>query len=66
MPDVVFRCSDGHLFAASRLKVLFLAVHLAGSIFTRCPVDRKWRTAARVHPGSRSEAELDQAKQHRF
>ena len=66
MVDLVFRCSDGHLFTASWLKMLFLSVHLGDVKWTRCPVDHKWRTVSRVNPGSLSYAQIDEAKQNRF
>jgi hypothetical protein len=69
MAAVFLRCSDGHLFTASRLKLVFLSVHLFGSVWLRCPVDHQWRVAelVRVYEGDAlPEAELDEAMRHRF
>lgn len=66
MGTLIFRCPDGHLFTASWLKMLFLSVHFGTSVWTRCPVDRKWRMASRIAPGSLSDAELGEAEQNRL
>jgi hypothetical protein len=66
MGTPILRCSDGHLFTASWLKILLLSMHFGNSVWTRCPVDHKWRMASRIAPGDLSGAELDEAKQHRF
>jgi hypothetical protein len=66
MDMLIFRCSDGHLFTASWLKILFLSMHFGGSVWTRCPADHKWRMASRTFSSALSDAELDEAKQHRF
>lgn len=66
MPDQIFRCSDGHLFAANLLKLIFLSAHFGTSKFLRCAVDHKWRMAYRIEPESLSEIELDEAKRNRF
>lgn len=66
MADPIFRCSDGHLFTASLLKLVFMSLHLGISKFLRCPVDGKWRVASPVSPGSLSDPELRQARRHRF
>jgi len=69
MAAVILRCSDGHLFSATRLKLVFLSVHLVDKGWLRCPVDHKWRIAEplRVYEASAlSQAELAQAMHHRF
>lgn len=69
MASVILRCSDGHLFSATRLKLVFLSVHLGDKGWLRCPVDDKWRIAepVRVYEADAlSQAELDEALQHRF
>lgn len=66
MNDSVFRCSDGHLFTAAWLKIVFLSVHLGNAVWLRCPVDHKWRTASRASVNTLTEAELDEAKRYRF
>ncbi len=66
MADLIFRCSDGHLFSANLLKLVFLSVHFGTAKFLRCPVDHKWRMAYRIDPATLSETELDEAKQYRF
>ena len=69
MADVFLECSDGHLFIASPLKLVFMSVHLGSRGWLRCPVDHKWRTveAVRVYKADKfSEAELDEAMRHRF
>jgi hypothetical protein len=69
MADVVLQCSDGHLFTASRLKLVFLSVHLGSRGWLRCPVDHKWRVAeaVRVYQADKfSQAQLDEATRHRF
>jgi hypothetical protein len=66
MPDLFFRCSDGHLFTATWLKIVFLTVHFGNAKWMRCPVDHKWRMAYRIGADTLSETELDEAKRHRF
>lgn len=66
MGTLIFRCSDGHLFSVSWLKKLFLSVHFGTSIWTRCPVDRRWRMARRILPGALSDAEREEAARHRL
>jgi hypothetical protein len=69
MAPLLLRCSDGHLFAASRLKILFLSVHLVDRVWLRCPVDHRWRIAqpVEVHEAEALPAgELDEAMRHRF
>lgn len=65
----ILRCSDGHLFSATRLKLTFLSAHLYDRVWLRCPVDHKWRTAKPVRvfeAGAVPEADLNEAMQHRF
>jgi hypothetical protein len=66
MGAMIFRCSDGHLFTASWVKILFLSAHFGNSVWTRCPVDHKWRMASRIARDDLSDAELDQAEQYHF
>jgi hypothetical protein len=69
MAVVLLQCSDGHLFTASRLKLVFLSVHLGSVGWLRCPVDHRWRVAEPVSDykaNALSEAELDEAERHRF
>jgi hypothetical protein len=66
MARLVLRCSDGHLFSATRLKLVFLSVHLIDKGWLRCPVDHRWRIASVVVGNALSDAELHEAEQHRF
>jgi hypothetical protein len=66
MATVLLRCSDGHLFTANPVKLVFLSVHLAGSGYLRCPVDHKWRIAEKVSVNQFTEAEVEQATRYRF
>jgi hypothetical protein len=69
MAPLFFRCSDGHLFTASRLKISFLSVHLIDRVWLRCPVDHRWRTAkpVKVHEADGlPDHELEEAMRHRF
>jgi hypothetical protein len=69
MAVVLLRCSDGHLFAATRLKLLFLSVHLIDVAWLRCPVDHKWRIAEPLRAykaNALSEAEIDEAMRRPF
>jgi hypothetical protein len=39
MPERIYRCSDGHLYAAQPLKASLLSIHLGvGVHLQRCPV----------------------------
>jgi hypothetical protein len=65
--EVIYRCSDGHLYTASWGKALMLSVHLGvGRHYQRCPVDDRWRMAERIDPGRLSPAEREAAEQSRF
>ena len=66
MAVMILRCSDGHLFTASWVKILFLSVHVIDRKWLRCPVDHKWRMADVVPAGTLSETDLYEAQQHRF
>jgi hypothetical protein len=66
MAVMTLRCSDGHLFTATPVKLTFLSAHFIDRVWLRCPVDRKWRMASIVAASTLSEAELDEAKQYRF
>lgn len=64
--DQIYRCRDGHLYVASLGKSSLLSIHLGNLHFQRCPVDHRWRTAARVEASHLSEAQLEEAAKHRF
>jgi hypothetical protein len=66
MAAMTLRCSDGHLFSASPLKLLFLSVHLFDRVWLRCPVDHKWRIADPVSAYALPETERDEAMRYRF
>lgn len=66
MNNLTFRCSRGHLFTASLLKMLLLSVHFGATNFTRCPVDPHWGMVTWVNSNGLSESELAEAKRHRF
>jgi hypothetical protein len=54
---------------ATRLKLVFLSVHLGYVKWLRCPIDHKWRTAEPVRAykaNALSEAEMDEAMRHRY
>jgi Protein of unknown function (DUF3887) len=62
--NLVLRCSDGHLYTASRSALLWHSVHIGTQQFRPCPVDGKWRVAVFVEPAELSQAELEQAKRY--
>lgn len=63
----IYRCSDGHLYRADFVKVLVLSVHLGiGTHYQRCPVDRRWRLAARMKPADLTAEQRAEARQHIF
>ena len=69
MAALILRCSDGHLFTATRLKLVFLSVHLGFVGWLRCPVDHKWRIVTPVRAyeaNSIPDAEITEAMRHRF
>jgi hypothetical protein len=66
MAVMVLRCSDGHLISATRLKLVFLSVHLIDKVLLRCPVDRKWRIASPLVSSALTDDERDTAARHRF
>jgi hypothetical protein len=66
MAVMVLRCSDGHLFTATALKLMFLSVHVIDKVWLRCPVDHKWRMASMIPVGALSDTDLYEAQQHRF
>jgi len=65
MPERIYRCSDGHLYAASALKASLLSIHLGlGTHLQRCPVDNRWRVARVVNRSELSDEQLAQARSH--
>jgi len=66
MAAMTLRCSDGHLFTAGTVKLVFLSAHFIDRVWLRCPVDHKWRMASVVPASTLSEADLYEAMQHRF
>lgn len=64
--DMIFRCSRGHLFTASQLKMIVLSVHFGATKFTRCPAGHHWGMVTRVNGNDLSESELAEAKRNRF
>lgn len=63
MPERIYRCSDGHLYAAAPLKASLLSIHLGvGTHLQRCPVDNRWRVARLVDPDELSDEELARAR----
>lgn len=67
MTEVIYRCSNGHLYAASWVKALALSIHLGfGTHLQRCPVDHRWRIASRVSANELSEEQLAEARRHPF
>jgi hypothetical protein len=65
--DRIYRCSDGHLYAAETVKSILLSAHLGlGRHFERCPVDGRWRLAKRVAPDTLSEDQLAEARKTHF
>lgn len=62
----ILRCSDGHLFSATQLKLIVLSAHFVDKVWLRCPVDRKWRMADKIGASGLSETELYEARRHRF
>ena len=67
MDDRIYRCADGHLYAAEAVKSVLLSLHLGpGRHFERCPVDGRWRMATRVDPDTLSEGQLAEARRSQF
>ena len=62
----ILRCSDGHLFTSTEGSRLLLSVHLGPKRLMRCPVDGKWRMTENVNSSELTEAELQEAGQHKF
>lgn len=60
--NLVLRCSDGHLYVASRDALLWRTMHFGTKQLRPCPVDHKWRVAVFVDPRELSKAELEQAE----
>ena len=59
---LILRCSDGHLYTASRDTLLYRSIHFGTTQFRPCPVDHRWRIAKFVDPNTLSLAELEQAE----
>jgi len=59
---LVMRCSDGHLYTATRDTLLYRSIHFGNTLFRPCPVDHKWRTAKFVDLNTLSRAELEEAE----
>ena len=64
--NLVLRCSDGHLYLASRDALLWRSIHFGTKQFRPCPVDHKWRVAVFVDPRELTRAELEQAQSYRI
>lgn len=64
MADLIYRCSDGHLFTVAWWKASAWA--RGYNVFVRCPVDHKRRLAIEVSPRSLSRSELDAAMRYRI
>lgn len=65
MLERIYRCSDGHLYAAQAVKASLFSIHLGlGTHLQRCPVDGRWRIARVVNPNELSEEELASARAH--
>ena len=64
--DRILRCSDGHLFTSGEAGRLLTSLHFGPKRLLRCPVDRKWRFAGNVNSKDLTEAELEEARSHRF
>jgi hypothetical protein len=62
----ILRCSDGHLFTSSEGGRLFLSLHFGPKRLMRCPVDHKWRMMENVNSEKLTEAELQEAGQHKL
>jgi hypothetical protein len=62
----ILQCSDGHLFTSSEGSRLLLSVHFGAKRLMRCPVDGKWRMMGNVNSRDLTEAQLEEAGQHRF
>jgi hypothetical protein len=65
-PDLFLRCSDGHLYLASRHTLLWRTIHFGAKQLRPCPVDGRWRIAEFVDPSTLSRGELEQAAAHRI
>ena len=64
--DMILRCSDGHLFVASRDTLLWRSIHFGTKQFRPCPVDHRWRFAVFVNPRELTDAERQQAESNRI
>lgn len=58
---LILRCSDGHLYTATRMDLFFRAMHFGNVLYRPCPVDDLWRTASFVDPNTLTKAELEEA-----
>jgi hypothetical protein len=61
---LILRCSDGHLYTATRDTLLYRSVHFGTTQFRPCPVDHKWRLAKFVDPSTLIRRELEQAERN--
>jgi hypothetical protein len=59
---LVLRCSDGHLYTATRDTLLYRSIHFGTTQFRPCPVDHKWRTAKFVDLNTLTLEELEEAE----
>ena len=65
--DLIYRCSDGHLYTSTWLRDHYSLVHLgSGTHLHRCPVDHRWRITRQVEANQLTEEQLDDARQHRL
>lgn len=65
-PDLFLRCSDGHLYLASRDTLRWRTIHFGARQWRPCPVDGRWRVAEFIDPVELSRPELEQAASHRI
>lgn len=61
---LVLRCSDGHLYTATRDTLLYRSIHFGTIQFRPCPVDRKWRMARFVDLSTLTLSELEEAERN--
>ena len=61
---LVLRCSDGHLYTATRDTLLYRSIHFGTTQFRPCPVDHRWRTARFVDMSTLTRPELEEAERN--
>lgn len=66
----VYRCSDGHLFTSTYLRVGLSLFHVGvpgtSSHLQRCPVDHRWRMVRPVNPNELDDSQLGEARRYRL